>query len=268
MHSKEKLISALNKGLHICVGLDSDIRKIPEHLLSNDDPVFEFNKAIIDATKDFAVAYKLNFAFYECEGIKGLRSMEKTLKYIPENVFAIADAKRGDIGNTSGMYAKSVFEHYGFDSVTLHPYMGGDSLSPFFDYDDKVHFILALTSNPGSVDFEKLRFGSNKFLFQKVIEKTNEWNKNKNLGIVFGATNPDELKENISSFNDLFVLLPGVGAQGGSLENIVKIFSERKNSNFIVNVSRGLIYASNGKDFAEACREKLIDYNETVYKLL
>ncbi|NOX19241.1 MAG: orotidine-5'-phosphate decarboxylase [Chlorobi bacterium] len=268
MKSKEKLISAFDKGLHVCVGLDSDINKIPKHLLAFDDPVFEFNKAIIEATKDFSAAYKLNFAFYESEGIGGLSAMEKTLKYIPENIFTIADAKRGDIGNSSAMYAKSVFEHFGFDSVTLHPLMGGDSLSPFFEYEDKVHFILALTSNPGSADFEKLKLSNKKYLFQEVIKKTNDWNENVNLGIVFGATNSDELRENIDSFEDLFVLLPGVGAQGGSLEEIVKIFSEKKSRNFLVNISRALIYAGSDKYFSQACRDKLIDYNEIIYKFL
>ncbi len=268
MTAKEKLLSAFGKGLHICIGLDTDKNKIPKHLLEYDDPVFEFNRAIIEATKDFAAAYKINFAFYESEGIEGLKSMEKTLKNIPEDILTIADAKRGDIGNTSRMYAKSVFEHFVFDSITLHPYMGSDSVLPFLEYEEKVHFILALTSNPGSADFEKRMFDDGEYLFQKVIRKTNEWNKNKNLGIVFGATNPDELNENIDSFNDLFVLLPGVGTQGGSLEEIVKIFSGRNNPNFIVNISRALIYASNDENFANACREKLIDYNETVYKFL
>jgi len=262
--SKEKLLIALENKKHICVGLDSDLAKIPKHLLTNDDPIFEFNKSIVEATKEIAAAYKINLAFYEKDGSKGLQSLEKTLEIIPSNILVIGDAKRGDIGNTSQMYAQSLYEHFRFDSATLHPYMGYDSILPFLNYTDKVNFILALTSNPSSSDFEKLQLQSGEYLFKKVIEKTNEWNKNKNCGIVFGATHSNELSDNIKSFKDLFVLLPGVGTQGGSLKEVVQIFTQVNNNNYIINISRALIYADNSKNFESVIAKTISDIHSQV----
>ncbi|MGQ9642479.1 MAG: orotidine-5'-phosphate decarboxylase [Ignavibacterium sp.] len=262
MKALEKLLNKNDELKFICVGLDTDLKKIPKLLLSSEEPIIEFNKSIIEATKQYAAAYKINFAFYEVFGSKGFELIEKTLSFIPDDILTIADAKRGDIENTSEMYAKSVYEHFGFDSVTLHPYMGKDSVQPFLDYSDKLNFILALTSNPGSSDFEKQILNDGSYIFQKVIKSANDWNKNKNCGIVFGATNFDELKTNITSFNDLSVLLPGVGAQGGSFEDVIKIFSVHKRKNFLVNISRGIIYLSNDKNFLSKTESEICRLNE------
>lgn len=267
MNAKEKLLKKNQGGKYICIGLDTDQSKIPLHLQSNLNPVFNFNKEIIDATKEFAAAYKINFAFYEREGAKGIEELEKTVSLIPGDILSIADAKRGDIGNTSTMYAKSVYDYFSFDSVTLHPYMGKDSLSPFLDYTDKLNFILVLTSNPGASDFEKLELKDGKFVYQKILEKVNEWNHKENCGIVFVATNVNELKININSFGNLSILLPGVNAQGGSLEEVVSIFKAGKRNNYLINSSRGIIYKSSGKDFAEAARNEIKLLNEKVRKI-
>jgi orotidine-5'-phosphate decarboxylase len=268
MTAKEKILSRLQKGLHICVGLDSDINKIPKHLLNDENAILNFNKEIIEKTHDIAAAYKINFAFYEKEGENGFKMLAKTLSLIPNDILVIGDAKRGDIGNTSEMYAQAMFDHFKLDSSTLNPYMGYDSLSPFINYKENIHFILALTSNPGSFDFEKLELTNGKKVYQEVIAKVNQWNSNNNLGIVFGATNLDELKENIQNFENLFVLLPGVGAQGGDLEAIVTAFKENLNSNFLINVSRALIYADNTEKFASESRKVLEGYNEIINKIL
>lgn len=264
MNAQEKLQNRLQKDLHICVGLDTDKNKIPRHLNADKNGVLEFNKAIITETSEYAAAYKINFAFYEEAGAEGMEMLARTLELIPDDILVIGDAKRGDIGNTSKMYARSLFDHFNLDASTLSPYMGKDSLSPFLEYTDKIHFILALTSNPGSHDFEKLEITSGKKLYQEVISKVNEWNVNKNCGIVFGATNLDELKENINSFGDLFILLPGVGAQGGDLKGIVKTFKQNSNNNYIVNVSRAILYADDSKDFAKTSKQILLDYNKVI----
>ncbi len=268
MTSQEKLGNKISNTFHICVGLDTDISKIPEHLRRIKDPIFEFNKIIIDSTIEHANSYKINFAFYEKEGRKGIEILEKTIKYIGNDVLIIADAKRGDIGNTSRKYAESVYDYFNCDAVTLHPYMGADSIEPFLDYKDKINFILGLTSNPSAFDFEKQKLKNGKYLYQEVIAKTNEWNKDNNLGLVFGATNLDELKLNISSFNDMPILLPGVGAQGGSLKDIVTEFKINKKNNFIINVSRGLIYIDDSKDFSCSVNKKIIEYNESIKRIL
>ncbi len=267
MKALEKLTKKFNDGLHICVGLDSDINKIPKHLQNFNDPVFEFNKEIINKTKSNAAAYKLNLAFYEKDGIEGLQTLEKTLAEIPSDVLTIGDAKRGDIGNTSKMYAQSLFDHFNFDASTLHPYMGKDSVQPFLDFEDRLNFILVLTSNPGNADFEKQKLNSGKFLFQEVLEKVHEWNSSNNCGIVFGATNPEELEENIPGFKNLPVLLPGVGSQGGSLEEVVKIFQSNHNNNYIINISRALIYEDSSESFAFTAFEKLKEYNSIIAKI-
>lgn len=252
----------------ICVGLDTDINKIPDTLKSSYSPILEFNKRIIDATKEHAAAYKLNFAFYESIGTSGLDVIEKTLELIPDDIFVIADAKRGDIGNTSQMYAKAVFDHFNFDSITISPYMGTDSVKPFLEDSSKVNFILALTSNPGSLDFEKLKLENGSYLYQMVIEKVKSWNEKKNCGIVFGATNINELKENIHSFEDLPVLLPGVGAQGGSLEEVVKVFNNSGRKDLLINVSRSIIYRTNDEKFDDAANSEIIRMNEIVKSIL
>ncbi len=262
MKALEKLLSKNEELKFVCVGLDTDLNKIPDHLIKEEEPLLAFNKSIIDATKNFAAAYKINFAFYEALGSQGFELIKKTLELIPDDILTIADAKRGDIGNTSEMYAKSVFEHFGFDSITLHPYMGKDSIQPFLNYSDKLNFILALTSNQSSVDFEKQILSDGTFLYQKIISSVNQWNKNKNCGIVFGATNLDELKLNIRSFSDLTVLLPGVGAQGGSFEDVLKVFHNQNRKNFIVNISRGIIYLSSDKNFSRLAEKEIQRLNE------
>ncbi|PKL88755.1 MAG: orotidine-5'-phosphate decarboxylase [Ignavibacteriae bacterium HGW-Ignavibacteriae-2] len=264
MKSVEKLTKRLEEGKHICIGLDSDRNKIPEYLRNDEDGILKFNRNIIESTKEDVCAYKINLAFYEKEGKKGIDALERTMDLMPEDVFVIGDAKRGDIGNTSEMYAYSIFEHFLFDSVTLHPYMGYDSLLPFFEYEDKINFILALTSNAGSLDFEKLKLDSGKYLYQEVINKAVQWNTKNNLGVVFGATNPIELKEEIDALKSLFVLLPGVGAQGGSLEDVASTFYSAGNKKFLVNVSRAIIYSDSTENFASSASENLKNYNQKI----
>lgn len=267
MNAQQKLENRINKGYHICVGLDSDINKIPIHLKNSNNPILEFNKRVIDATMDHAVAYKINFAFYENWGLRGLETLTRTIECIPKDVLIIGDAKRGDIGNTSKKYAQSIFDYFKCDSVTLHPYMGFESVEPFLEYKDKISFILSLTSNSSAKDFEKQKLENGKFLYQEVITKTNEWNINNNCGLVFGATNIGELKDNISSFNDIPILLPGVGAQGGSLEEVVNTFRRSGKMNFILNISRGLIYIDDSREFQKNIQEEIKRYNNTVQKL-
>ena len=268
MTAFEKLRIQNLSGKYIAIGLDTDINKIPQHLKSLTNPVLEFNKLIIEATKDLAAAYKINFAFYEAEGKTGIENIEKTLSFIPSNVLTIADGKRGDIGNTSEMYAKAIYDRLQFDSATLNPYMGEDSLKPFLNYKDKLNFILALTSNPGSNDFQKAEMKKGGFLYQSVIQKVISWNTFKNCGIVFGATNPDELKNNIESFGELPVLIPGIGAQGGDLEKITGILGKFKNINFLLNVSRGILYKNNSSEFDLAAREELLKLNNLIKSYL
>lgn len=261
MTAVDKIINKNDAGKFICVGLDTDKNKIPDFLKNDPDGVFKFNQSIIEATKDYSAAYKINFAFYEQAGSDGIKELERTVGLIPTDILSIADAKRGDIGNTSEMYAKSIYEHFGFDSATLHPYMGKDSLQPFLDYNEKMNFILVLTSNPGASDFEKLELKDGKFLYQKILKNINDWNDYSNCGIVFGATKIDELKSNINNFGNLSVLLPGVGAQGGSLEDVNNVFKSLNRKNYLVNVSRGIIYKSSGEDFADAARSEIIYLN-------
>ncbi len=240
----------LAKKTFLCVGLDSDLDKLPKHLLTGSDPVFEFNKAIIDATAPYSVAYKPNLAFYEALGTKGWTSLEKTIGYLNTNYpghFTIADAKRGDIGNTSRMYAKTFFELLNFDSVTVAPYMGRDSVEPFLEFEGKHTILLALTSNEGASDFQ---LNESNALFEKVIETSKKWKNPENLMYVVGATQTAHLKKVRAMVPDSFLLIPGVGAQGGSLEEVCR-FGMSKNVGLLVNSSRGIIYQSGGKDFAE-----------------
>jgi orotidine-5'-phosphate decarboxylase len=252
----------------ICVGLDTDPQKLPLHFKKDEDSILEFNKSIIEATLEFAAAYKINFAFYEKFGSEGLDILKQTVGIIPNDILKIGDAKRGDIGNTSRYYAESLFDYYGFDSTTINPYMGEDSVKPFLEYSDKLIFILALTSNPGANDLEKLQLKDEKYVFQKVIEKVKLWNKDRNCGIVFGATNLKELQENIKEFGNLPVLLPGVGAQGGNFEEVMSTFIEQKKLNLLVNVSRGIIYKDNTSRFAKAAAEEIIRLNKIVKRLI
>ena len=253
--NKQELINQIKlKKSFLCIGLDTDIEKIPEHLLKFDDPVFEFNKQIIDSTKDFCVAYKLNTAFYESNGINGWKSLMKTIEYIPKNIFSIADAKRGDIGNTSKMYAKTFFETMDFDSITVNPYMGSDSVEPFLDFNNKWVILLALTSNKGSEDFQNFSNQSNVKLYQQVIEKSINWSDDSRIMYVVGATKSDSLKEIRKIIPDHFLLIPGVGAQGGSLDDVVK-FGMNKDCGLLINSSRSIIYAGHGENFAENARE-------------
>lgn len=238
----------------LCVGLDTDLSKIPPHLLETEDPIFEFNKAIIDATKDFCVAYKPNIAFYECHGPKGWESLKKTLNYIPKNIFTIADAKRGDIGNTSKYYANTFFDYLNADSVTIAPYMGEDSVTPFFEHENKWVILLALTSNKGALDFQFIADGNNEELYKKVLRKSQEWGTDENLMYVVGATRAEGIGEVRKLVPNNFFLVPGVGAQGGSLEDVAN-YGWNEDCGLLVNSSRGIIYASNGTDFAKASAE-------------
>ena len=251
--NRQTLIQQIRtKKSYLCVGLDSDITKIPAHLLQKEDPVFEFNKAIIDATKDVCVSYKINTAFYESNGLQGWQSMEKTLNYIPKDIFTIADAKRGDIGNTSTQYAKAFFNAMHFDSITVAPYMGKDSVKPFLDFENKWTIVLGLTSNEGAFDFQYLK-NENQELFKHVIQKVASWGTDENLMFVIGATKTAQLKEVREIIPNHFLLVPGVGAQGGSLEEVSKI-GMNADVGLLVNASRQIIFASNGEDFAEKAR--------------
>lgn len=256
--NKEQLVKQIKaKKSFLCVGLDTDINKIPKHLLSEDDPIFSFNKAIIDATADYAVAYKPNTAFYEVYGAKGWISLEKTVDYIKANypeMFVIADAKRGDIGNTSANYARAFFEGLKADAVTVAPYMGVDSVEPFLGFDDKWVILLALTSNKGSKDFQYLNI-EGKELYKKVLEKSTEWADSNKMMYVVGATHPEELGEIRKILPEHFLLVPGVGAQGGDLHAVAK-YGLNNEYGLVVNSSRGIIYASNGEDFAERAAEE------------
>jgi orotidine-5'-phosphate decarboxylase len=250
--NKQELVSQIKKkNSYLCVGLDTDIKKIPSFLLKEKDPVFEFNKRIIDATESYAVAYKPNIAFYEAMGSKGWESLEKTLNYIPRDIFTIADAKRGDIGNTSRLYARAFFENMNFDSVTVAPYMGEDSVSPFLEFKDKWAIILALTSNVGSKDFQVLKTEDKEALYVKVLKAAAQWGNDSNIMFVVGATKA-EMFANIRMYvPNHFLLVPGVGAQGGDLGAVSK-YGMNKDCGLLVNSSRGIIFASSGEDFAKA----------------
>ncbi len=247
----------------LCIGLDTDLEKIPKHLLKEEDPIFAFNKAIIDATQHLCVAYKPNTAFYEAYGIKGWQALEKTISYInthyPE-IFTIADAKRGDIGNTSTRYAKAFFEEMGFDSVTIAPYMGRDSVEPFLDFKDKHTILLALTSNKGAFDYQT-KMVEGKELYKHVLETSKSYRNAENLMYVVGATKASFLAEIRAIVPDSFLLVPGVGAQGGSLKEVCK-YGMNKDVGLLVNSSRGIIYASGERNFAEASAEKAKELQE------
>jgi orotidine-5'-phosphate decarboxylase len=281
--TRQQLVEQIfTKQTYLCVGLDTDRTKIPKHLQSHPDAIFEFNKQIIDATKDHCVGYKINTAFYEAEGVKGWEALEKTVNYIPSTHFTIADAKRGDIGNTSSQYAKAFFETLNFDAITVAPYMGEDSVKPFLEYKNKWTIVLGLTSNTGAKDFELKKMlvqnellyegmhttkQQTKFLYETVLETVAQWGNEDNLMFVVGATQPDEFL-NIRKFTpNHFYLVPGVGAQGGSLKEI----SEKamtKDCGLLVNASRAVIYASNGEDFAHAAAKAAKAYADEMKQYL
>ena len=270
--TRQELIQQIReKQSFLCVGLDTDLKKIPQQLLKEDDPIFTFNKAIIDATAPYCVSYKPNLAFYEAFGVKGLISFEKTIKYLKENYphhFIIADAKRGDIGNTSKMYAKTFFEEYDVDALTVAPYMGEDSVTPFLGYEDKWVILLALTSNKGSQDFQLTEDKNGERLFEKVLKQSQQWGTEENMMYVVGATQGRMFEDIRRVAPRQFLLVPGVGAQGGSLEEVCKYGMISGEIGLLVNSSRGIIYASQGEDFAEVAGQKAQELQQQMAKIM
>lgn len=263
--NRQQLIEQIKtKKSFLCVGLDTDLKKVPQHILNEEDPIFSFNKAIIDATAPYCVSYKPNLAFYEAFGVKGLISFEKTVKYLKENYphhFIIADAKRGDIGNTSAMYARTFFEEYDIDSLTVAPYMGEDSVTPFLGYEGHWVILLALTSNTGSLDFQMTTDEQGERLFEKVLKKSQQWGTKDNMMYVVGATQGRMFEDIRKLAPEHFLLVPGVGAQGGSLEEVCR-YGMTSDCGLLVNSSRGIIYASTGSDFAEVAGQKAKELQE------
>lgn len=266
----QQLINQIKKKKSfLCIGLDVDLNKIPKHLLEFEDPIFEFNKTIIDATHDLCVSYKPNTAFYEAYGLKGWQSLEKTIKYINEKypeIFTIADAKRGDIGNTSAMYAKAFLEDLNFDSITVAPYMGKDSVEPFLTFDDKHTIMLVLTSNEGAFDFQTLTMNK-KELYKQVLETSKHWKNAQNLMYVVGATKAEYFAEIRKIVPNSFLLVPGVGAQGGNLYDVCS-YGMNEDIGLLINSSRGIIYASNGKDFAEKARVETLKLQQEMEEIM
>ena len=252
-----KLVERVDEtGNLLCIGLDPVIEKLPEGLSNDVNGIKEFCISIINSTKDLASSYKINFAFFESFGTPGYAVIEDIMDAIPDNVFTIADAKRGDIGNTSKAYAKSFFEYFSFDSVTVAPYMGYDSVGPFLEFDEKMVFLLALTSNPGSKDFQKQHL-TNSFLYQKVLAESSKWADHQQLGYVVGATNPNELEDIRNDYPDRVLLIPGLGAQGGDAE---KTLAANRNTTSLFNVSRGIIYSFDSENYENQIREKAIEF--------
>lgn len=249
----------------LCIGLDTDAALIPRHLGRSANAVLAFNRRIIDATADLVCAYKLNLAFYETLGAGGWRVMEKTLEHIPRNIITIGDGKRGDIGNTSERYAKTLFDELGFDATTVNPYMGYDSVEPFLQWSDRGVFLLALTSNPGSNDFQRLRV-SGRFLYEHVVRSAVKWNTKKNIGLVVGATHPNELRRIRNLAPEMPILIPGVGKQGGDLKSAIRYGCTKSGDRAIINASRSILYASRGKDFAQAARREAMRLRNEIEK--
>ncbi len=269
MTTQQLIEQILYKKSFLCIGLDVDLTKIPQHLLELEDPIFEFNKAIIDATHDLCVSYKPNTAFYEAYGIKGWQSLQKTINYINKNypeIFTIADAKRGDIGNTSSMYAKAFFEDLSFDSVTVAPYMGKDSVEPFLAFENKHTIMLALTSNDGAFDFQTKKIEGIE-LYKTVIETSKTWKNSENLMYVVGATKAEFFTEIRKIIPTSFLLVPGVGAQGGSLQEVCK-YGMNSTIGLLINSSRAIIYASNGNDFVQKAREEALKIQSEMNTIL
>ncbi len=270
MERKQLIEQIFTKKSFLCVGLDTDLNKIPKFLLNEEDPIFSFNKAIIDATAPYCVAYKPNLAFYECYGLKGMEAFEKTITYLKEkypNHFIIADAKRGDIGNTSKMYAQTFFKEYNVDALTIAPYMGEDSVKPFLEYEGEWVILLALTSNKGSHDFQLFEDKDGVRLFERVLSKAQEWGTTENLMFVVGATQGSLFADIRKLAPDSFLLVPGVGAQGGSLQEVCK-YGMNKDCGLLVNSSRGIIYASSEANFAEIAGEKAKELQQEMEKEL
>ena len=270
MNRSELVNQIKTKRSFLCVGLDTDLKKMPEHLLKEEDPIFAFNKAIIDAIADYCVSYKPNLAFYEAFGVKGLISFEKTIKYLKDNYpnhFIVADAKRGDIGNTSAMYARTFFDEYDVDSLTVAPYMGEDSVTPFLGYEGKWVILLALTSNKGSHDFQLTEDNNGERLFEKVLRTSQNWGNADNMMYVVGATQGRMFEDIRKIVPNHFLLVPGVGAQGGSLEEVCK-YGMNKDCGLLVNSSRGIIYASKGEDFAEQAAKNAKELQQQMDKEL
>ena len=270
MERKQLIEQIFTKKSFLCVGLDTDLNKIPKFLLNEEDSIFSFNKAIIDATAPYCVAYKPNLAFYECYGLKGMEAFEKTITYLKENYpqhFIIADAKRGDIGNTSKMYAQTFFKEYNVDALTIAPYMGEDSVKPFLEYEGKWVILLALTSNKGSHDFQLFEDKDGVRLFERVLSKAQGWGTTENLMFVVGATQGNLFADIRKLAPDSFLLVPGVGAQGGSLQEVCK-YGMNKDCGLLVNSSRGIIYASSEANFAEIAGEKAKELQQEMEKEL
>ena len=270
MERKQLIEQIFTKKSFLCVGLDTDLNKIPKFLLNEEDSIFSFNKAIIDATAPYCVAYKPNLAFYECYGLKGMEAFEKTITYLKEkypNHFIIADAKRGDIGNTSKMYAQTFFKEYNVDALTIAPYMGEDSVKPFLEYEGKWVILLALTSNKGSHDFQLFEDKDGVRLFERVLSKAQEWGTTENLTFVVGATQGSLFADIRKLAPNSFLLVPGVGAQGGSLQEVCK-YGMNKDCGLLVNSSRGIIYASSEANFAEIAGEKAKELQQEMEKEL
>ena len=264
MNRQELIEQIKTKKSFLCVGLDTDLKKVPQHLLNDNDAIFTFNKNIIDATAKYCVAYKPNLAFYEAFGVKGMIAFEKTVNYLNKyypNHFVIADAKRGDIGNTSKMYARTFFEEYDVDALTVAPYMGEDSVTPFLGYEGKWVILLALTSNKGSHDFQLTTDPDGERLFEKVIRTSQQWGNEDNMMYVVGATQGKMFEDIRKVAPDSFLLVPGVGAQGGSLEEVCR-YGMTKDCGLLVNSSRGIIYASDGEDYAEVAGQKAKELQE------
>lgn len=267
MNRAELFAEIQRKQSFLCVGLDTDKAKLPKHLLAYADPVAEFNRQIIEATSEYCVAYKPNLAFYEADGVAGMQSLHATMQHIPQTCFTIADAKRGDIGNTSAMYARSFFEHYGFDSVTVAPYMGSDSVTPFLGYPNKWVILLALTSNPGANDFQNQELSDHSRLYEQVLKVSQTWGNADNMMYVVGATQADKLANIRMLIPDHFLLIPGVGAQGGSLTDVAR-YGMNKQCGLLVNASRSILYVSSGEDFAEKARAEAKSMQQEMKVLL
>jgi orotidine-5'-phosphate decarboxylase len=267
MHRNELVAQIKKKKSVLCVGLDTDASKLPLHLQNDSNGILLFNKAIIDATKEYTVAYKINTAFYEAMGIKGWEIMQDTLAYIPKEIFTIADAKRGDIGNTATQYAKTFFETYPYDSVTVAPYMGADSVQPFLAFENKWAIVLGLTSNPGSQDFQMLSLADQSFLYERVLKTVSSWGTSENTMFVIGATRADQLQNVRKILPHHFLLIPGVGAQGGDVATVCE-HALTDDGGILINVSRGIIYASSQEDFASRAQDAAKMYQEEMQQFI
>ncbi|NBX28256.1 MAG: orotidine-5'-phosphate decarboxylase [Chitinophagia bacterium] len=267
MHRNELVAQIKKKKSVLCVGLDTDASKLPLHLQNDPNGILLFNKAIIDATKEYTVAFKINTAFYEAMGIKGWEIMQATLAYIPKEIFTIADAKRGDIGNTATQYAKTFFETYPYDSVTVAPYMGADSVQPFLAFENKWAIVLGLTSNPGSQDFQMLSLADQSFLYERVLKTVSSWGTPENTMFVIGATRADQLQNVRNILPHHFLLIPGVGAQGGDVATVCE-HALTADGGILINVSRGIIYASSQEDFASKAQDAAKMYQQEMQQFI